>query len=97
VADSVAFTLAATPAARQQWLQDSTAWQRALVEPLMARVRARLAVSARNDAELDALLGRRLAARAALARWDEATATTLLSGTDPDIRAAVELFGMALQ
>jgi hypothetical protein len=97
VADSVAFTLAATPAAREQWLHDSTAWQRALVEPLMARVRTRLAVSARSDAELDALLGRRLAARAALVRWDEATATTLLSGADPDLRAAMGLFGTALQ
>jgi hypothetical protein len=56
-----------------------------------------LAVSARSDAELDALLGRRLAARAALVRWDEATATTLLSGADPDLRAAMGLFGTALQ
>ena len=97
IADSVAFTLPATPAARTAWLSDSAAWQSALVEPLMSRVRTRLSVSGRNDAALYALLGRRLAARAAMVRWDEATGLALLVGSDPDVRAAVGLFGRPMR
>jgi carboxyl-terminal processing protease len=97
VADSVAFTLATTPEARAAWLSDSGAWQAALVEPLMARIRSRLNVSARNDAALNALLGRRLAARAAVVRWDESTGLELLVASDPDVRAAVGLFGTPLR
>ena len=63
----------------------------------MSRVRTRLSVSGRNDAALNALLGRRLAARAAMVRWDEATGLALLVGSDPDVRAATRLFGTPLR
>jgi carboxyl-terminal processing protease len=93
VADSVAFTLADTPAAQQAWQHDTTAWRRQLVEPLLTRVRSRLGVSGRTDPGLDALLGRRLAARAAMVRWNEQAAQELLVANDPDVQAATNLFG----
>jgi hypothetical protein len=64
---------------------------------LMSRVRTRLGVSGRNDPALSALLGRRLASRTAMVRWDEPTGLALLVGSDPDVRAAVGLFGTSLR
>jgi carboxyl-terminal processing protease len=92
VADSVGFLLEATPTARQAWAHDSAAWDRRLVEPLIARVNARLGVTGRVTAAQRAALARRLAARAAVVRWDESAGEELLVGSDPDIRAALALF-----
>jgi carboxyl-terminal processing protease len=69
VADSVAYGLAATPAARAAWLNAPERWRTELVEPFLARVRARLAVSAEADSGQAERLSRRLAARVADVRW----------------------------
>jgi hypothetical protein len=71
VADSVAFGLAATSEARAAWLGAPGRWRSDLLEPFLARVRARLGVAAEADYSQVLRLTRRLAARAAEVRWDQ--------------------------
>src|SRR5258705_1388194 len=69
VSDSVAHTLALTPAARAAWLDAAAEWRTKLVPPFLARVRSRLGVVAATDSLLDQRLARILAARTTEVRW----------------------------
>ncbi len=93
VADSVAATLPATPAARDQWLTDSDRWSKTLLPPFLQRVRARLRVTAQPDSAIAAQMSWYLATRAAAVRWPPDGANALRIRTDPDIRAALTYFG----
>ena len=92
IADSVAHTLKPDPVARAEWRRDPELWNRTLVAPFLSRVRARLRVPAVTTAELERMIGRMLATRAAEVRWGEAAATELWLSSDPDVRAAVGYF-----
>lgn len=92
VADSTAHTLPADPAAREQWRRAPDRWQASLVVPFLARVRARLQVAALTTPDLERMIGRLLATRAAEVRWGEEAATELWLGSDPDVQAAVGYF-----
>ena len=93
MADSVGNTLASDAGARSAWIQGSTTWADRLLPPLLNRVRKRLAVSAELDPLTRAAMSRRLAAEAATVRWDEATGRELSIRNDPDVVAAMALFG----
>lgn len=69
ISDSVAMTLPATALARAQWLTANEQWRSKLLQPFLARVRARLKVVAQTDSALDARLAFALAARVAEVRW----------------------------
>jgi hypothetical protein len=69
LADSVAGTLPATDAGRIAWFDAAEEWRTRLVEPFLARTRARLGVAARPDSALTARLGRLLADRVVEVRW----------------------------
>jgi carboxyl-terminal processing protease len=92
VADSLAFTLPASPAGRAAWLSAGDLWRTELVEPFLQRVRDRLAVSAPHDPALGRALARRLAARVALVRWGAEARDELLLATDPFVLLAREQF-----
>jgi len=88
VADSVAQTLPATPAARAQWIAGRDRWMPSLVAPFLARVRARLHVAAQPDSLLADRMALLLAARAATVRWPPDGGDELRLRNDSDIRAA---------
>jgi carboxyl-terminal processing protease len=93
VADSVAMTLAADPAARATWVSAAPSeWQGRLVPPFLTLVRARLKIGAQPDSATSLAIARRLAARAAAVRWPPDAGAELLLKSDPDIRAALEAF-----
>ncbi|MGH9259895.1 MAG: hypothetical protein ACRD08_08370, partial [Acidimicrobiales bacterium] len=92
VADSVAYTLAASPAGRAAWMAASDEWRNRLVPPFLARVRTRLGVAAPADSALEARLGRILAARAAEVRWGPDAREEFVVRNDAAIRAAVSRF-----
>jgi len=92
VSDSVANTLAPTPAARAAWLTAESEWRAKLVPPFLTRVRARLGVAAVTDSLLDRRLARILAARAAEVRWGTDAREEFLVRNDGTIRAASERF-----
>ncbi|HYK83273.1 MAG TPA: S41 family peptidase [Gemmatimonadales bacterium] len=92
VADSVAQTLPATPAARAQWLAGRDRWHQSVLAPFLARVRARLHVVAEPDSGVAERMALLLAARAATVRWPPDAGYELEVRNDPDIRAAVGYF-----
>jgi hypothetical protein len=92
VSDSVALTLPATPAARVAWLTASDQWRSALLEPFLARVRARLKIAAHTDSALEARLAIMLAARAAAVRWGVDAGEEFALSNSAAIRLAVSYF-----
>jgi carboxyl-terminal processing protease len=93
VADSVAATLATGPAAAAAWVRDTSAWADRLLPPLLTRVRLRLAVPANIDALTRASMARKLASEAATVRWGEDAGRDVSIKNDPDVIAAIGLFG----
>src|SRR5260370_42548423 len=69
VSDSVAQTLAATPAALTAWLDPKGARQTKLVQPFLPRVRARVHIAAQPDTTPARRLARNLALPASEVRW----------------------------
>jgi carboxyl-terminal processing protease len=69
ISDSVAATLPGTAPARVAWLTARDEWRTKLLQPFLARVRARLKVGAQTDSALDARLAFNLATRVAEVRW----------------------------
>ena len=92
VSDSVAHTLAATPAARAAWLNAAAEWRAKLVPPFLTRVRSRLRVAAVTDSLLEQRLARILAARVADVRWGPDAHEEFIVRNDATIRAACDLF-----
>jgi carboxyl-terminal processing protease len=92
VADSVAYALAATPAARAAWLSGSDRWRPEVLDPFLARVRTHLRVGAETDSSQAGLLARRLAARAAEVRWGTDARDELLLRHDPTIALGLAQF-----
>jgi carboxyl-terminal processing protease len=92
VADSVAQTLAATPAARVGWLTDSQQWRNRVLTPFLDRVRTHLHVRAELDSALAVRFALLLAERAATVRWSVSAGDELRIRNDPDIVAAVTYF-----
>lgn len=92
VADSVAQTLPATPAARAAWLSDSTGWQDRLLGPFLARTRAALKVEARLDDAQARRITRNLAARVAEVRWGVDAGQAFRLRNDADIQAGLTAF-----
>jgi hypothetical protein len=88
VADSVAFTLTNSPAARVAWMSASDEWRKRLVPPFLERVRTRLRVAAQPDTALERRLGRILARRAAEVRWGPDASEEFMVQADPVIQAA---------
>ena len=97
VADSVAITLGADAASRAAWIADSAGWASRLLPSLLARVRTRLAVGAQLDAPTQAAMARKLAAEAATVRWGEDAGREVSIRNDPDVIAAMGLFGRVSQ
>jgi carboxyl-terminal processing protease len=93
VADSVAATLATGAAAAAAWVRDTAAWADRLLPPLLARVRSRLAVPAVINAQTSASMTRKLASEAATVRWGENAGRDVSIKNDPDVIAAMGLFG----
>lgn len=93
VADSVANTLTTGSAASTAWVRDSAAWADRLLPPFLARVRTRLAIPAALDAPTRAAMARKLAAEAAAVRWGEDVGREVSIRNDPDVIAAMGLFG----
>ena len=93
VADSVANTLTTGSAASSAWVRDSAAWADRLLPPFLARVRTRLAIPAALDAPTRAAMARKLAAEAATVRWGEDVGREVSIRNDPDVIAAMALFG----
>jgi len=92
VADSVAATLPATPAAREQWMTEPDRWSRQLLPPFLQRVRTRLHVAAEPDSVLAERLSLFLAGRVAAVRWPPGAGDELRIRNDPDIRVALPYF-----
>ena len=92
VSDSVAHTLAITPAARAAWLNAPAEWRAKLVSPFLTRVRSRLGVAAVTDSLLEQRLARILAARTAEVRWGPAAREEFIVRNDPTIRVALDQF-----
>lgn len=92
VADSIATTLSTTQASRAQWTNTPSRWATDLLAPFLARVRARLHVSAQPDSALAARVALRLAVRAATVRWPPDGGDEVGIRNDPEIRTAVSLF-----
>lgn len=92
VADSVAQSLPATPAARATWLSSPDRWRATLLPLFLSRVRTRLHVPAQTDSALDARLSRILAARVAEVRWGTDASDELVVGSSPDVQAATGYF-----
>jgi hypothetical protein len=92
LADSVALTLPATPAARTAWMNARAEWEARLVNPFLERVRSRFHVAARPDSLVAARIGRNLALRVAEVRWGPDARDEFLVRNDPDVRAAADYF-----
>lgn len=92
VADSVAGTLPATPAARDAWIRDSAGWARTLLPPFLARVRNGLRIAAIPDAGQEATIARIMATRVAEVRWGPAARDALRLRNDADLQAALATF-----
>jgi len=92
VADSVAYGLAGTSEARATWLGAPGRWRSDLLEPFLARVRARLGVAAEADSGQADRLTRRLAARAADVRWGAEARDELLLRNDPVVALGLAQF-----
>jgi carboxyl-terminal processing protease len=92
VSDSVAHTLALTPAARAAWLDAAAEWRAKLVPPFLARVRSRLGVAAATDSLLEQRLARILAARAAEVRWGLEAREAFVVRNDLTMRVALDQF-----
>jgi carboxyl-terminal processing protease len=92
VADSIAFTLPATEAARAAWTSSPERWGVEVLAPFLEQVRARLDVAAEPDTARDAVLARRLAERVALVRWGPEAQEDLRLNTDPSVRRALRVF-----
>ena len=92
VADSVAQSLPATPAARAAWLSAPERWRATLLPLFLSRVRTRLRVPAQTDSALDVRLSRILAARVAEVRWGSDAYDELVARTSPDVQAAIGFF-----
>ncbi len=92
VSDSVAHTLAITPAARAEWLNAPAEWRTKLVPPFLTRVRSRLSVAAVTDSLLEQRLARILAARTAEVRWGAGAREEFIVRNDPTIRVALDQF-----
>jgi carboxyl-terminal processing protease len=92
VADSVAYSLPASGAARAAWISAPERWQAEVLPHLARRVQDRLGVTVWSDAALDAVLARRLAARVALVRWGVDARDELMLATDPAVAAARAAF-----
>ncbi|MBW8771796.1 MAG: hypothetical protein JF590_00655 [Gemmatimonadetes bacterium] len=92
VADSVAALLPATPAARQKWLSDTTAWLETLLPPFLARTRSGLHAAAIPDSAQATRMARVLAYRVAEVRWGVEAGMTFAFRNDADIRAALGAF-----
>ncbi len=88
VADSVALTLPAAPAARTAWTSAPARWDSLLVVPFLARVRTVLGVRAEPDPQTRAELGRILAERVAEVRWGAAAGAAFAIANDPDVGLA---------
>lgn len=92
VADSVAHTLLANAAGRDDWLAARDAWEAMLVAPFLQRVREGLGLDVRPEAELRATIARRLAVRVAAVRWGPEAADRFGVATDLDVRTATAHF-----
>ncbi|HET7041746.1 MAG TPA: S41 family peptidase, partial [Gemmatimonadales bacterium] len=92
VADSVAQTLPATPAARAAWLTDSAGWGARLLPPFLGRVRATFHIPARMDDAQMARITAILAARVAEVRWGPDAAAAFRLRNDADVQAALAAF-----
>ncbi len=89
VSDSVAALLPREPAGRQAWLAAPAEWQTRLVEPLLARVTARLQMTRPPDEAIRARIGRVLAYRAAEVRWGPEVADELWLRSDVGLATAM--------
>ncbi len=96
VADSVAPTLPADAASRTRWLDAGPEWRTRLVEPLLARARARLRVTAAPDRVQAEKIAEILATRAAAVRWGADFADEFQLHNDSDVRAAAAALGRTL-
>ena len=92
IADSVAQTLPATPAARAQWADDSAGWRDRLLSPFLARTRAGLHAAAVPDSAQAARIARILAYRVAEVRWGSDAGLQFGLHNDPGTRAALATF-----
>jgi carboxyl-terminal processing protease len=92
VADSVALSLPATPAARAAWLAAPNRWRTTLLPLFLTRVRTRLRVPALTDSALDVRLSRILAARVAEVRWGLDAYDELVARSSTDVQAAIGYF-----
>lgn len=92
VADSVAQSLPATPAQRERWMTDTTAWAEHLLPPFLARARGGLNVPARMDGTQAQRIARMLALRVVEVRWGAEAATSFRLRNDADVRSALGLF-----
>jgi hypothetical protein len=93
VADSVSATLPPPQdaAGRDAWFGAPDEWRTRLLEPLLARVRARLGVAAQPDSAVAARMARNLAARAVEVRWGPEAMEDFRLRHDPAIAAARDL------
>jgi carboxyl-terminal processing protease len=92
VADSVAHTLAPSPAARLAWLTAESEWRARLVGAFLLRVRGLFGIVAATDSALEARLARILATRVAEVRWGPDARDEFLLRNDPAIRLAQRQF-----
>jgi carboxyl-terminal processing protease len=92
VSDSVAHTLSPAPMAATAWLTAEREWRGKLLPPFLARVRARLGVSAPTDSLLDGRLARILASRVAEVRWGLDARDAFVVRNDRTLRVAIDQF-----
>lgn len=92
VADSVAASLPATPAALEAFAADSARWDAALVGPFLARAEARLGVRTAVTPAVRARIARNLALRAVEVRWGPEAEAAFMLRHDPDVVLAVATF-----
>ena len=92
VADSVAATLPATPAALEAWTADSLRWDATLVAPFLSRVESRLGVRTAVPPAVRARIARNLALRTVEVRWGPAAEWAFMLRHDPDVALAVSTF-----
>jgi len=88
VADSIAQSVAADAAARDAWFQAEDQWRARLLEPFLARSRARLGVTATPDSAVAARIARILADRVVEVRWGVQAQEDFRLRHDPAVRAA---------
>lgn len=92
VADSVAFALPDSDAARSEWIASPGRWREQVLALYLARVRSRLGVTAEVDDALADVLARELAARVAEVRWGADARDDLLLRHDPVLGASLAQF-----